>query len=432
MFISHERSIPGKGSIARPGILRLGMTACSLLIRFSTYAVIARTVGPQGFGIILFAQWLANVPLPIIGVGMSPLTNRRIAEIQSCEPLRSVAGIFRFVWRQQCRRALLYCAAYIPLAFTLSLLFKETIPLLLLLLTGLSALPLLLSNVVGMTLQGIRRYDLLAMLRLFNALLNFLLVVLTTQIRNEQMAALLLAPAFAHVVTLTIALFCIMRLLPLREALKPGPLLTERIRQSLRHPVLLFILDVIVWRELLLLILFLIHWHNTAELGFYTFSLLLCTRIMEVAPTLLTTCVIPLFSHLFPGHHYTNAYDAFVKTSCSIALLAVFIYTILTFSSPFLIVTCFGSAYRPMILPLRILLIGAVFGSIATVSLTYLTRSEQRREQVWLAIGAALVHVVLAVPCILILGMVGAAIASAIAHIISTTGFIVVCRKLLI
>lgn len=91
-----------------------------------------------------------------------------------------------------------------------------------------------------------------------------------------------------------------------------------------------------------------------------------------------------------------------------------------------------GSAYLPMVTPLRVLLIAVVFGSVATVSLTYLTRNAWKREQVWLGVGTAMLHIGLAVPSIVLWGIVGAAIASTIAHVISTTGTILLCRRLLL
>ncbi len=432
MFISNERVVATKQHIIQPGLWRLSMTCCSLCMRFCTYIVIARALGTQNFGVLLFIQWIAALLLPLIGVGMTPLTSRSIAEIQQRETPHGIASIFRLLWHQQCRRILLYCVSYLSLAVILSLFVRGAIPLSLLLIAGITAIPLLLSGVVSVTLQGLRRYDLLAGLRFFNTLINFCLALIVVQGNGELLGMLLLTPAFASIVTLTIALVCVAKFLPLRRVAEPGPLLRERVERSQHPSLLLFLLDSVIWRELLFLVLILLHWHTLSALGFYAFSILLCTRLVELAPTVFVTCILPLLSHLFPVRHFTNAYDAFVRTSCAIACIAGVICTVITLCCPLLITTCFGVAYLPMVTPLRVLLIAVVFGSIATVSLTYLTKRECRREQIWLGVGTAVLHIGLAFPCILLWGIVGAAIASTIAHIASTTGTILLCRRLLL
>jgi len=242
----------------------------------------------------------------------------------------------------------------------------------------------------------------------------------------------LLAPAFASIATLTLALLCIAKFLPLHEVIEPGPLLRERVERGQRPSWVLFLLDSIIWRELLFLILILLHWHMPAVLGFYAFNMLLCTHLTQVAPTVFVTCLVPLLSRLFPVQHYHNTYDAFVRTSSMVAMIAVALCTLLTLFCPLLIETCFGVAYLPMVTPLRILLIAVVFGSIATVSLTYLTQYARKCEQVWLGIGIAVLHIGLGVPCILLWGITGAAIASTTAHVVASTGTILLCRDTLL
>ncbi len=430
MFVTNERT--ERQHIIQPGIWRLSMACCSLCVRFCTYIVIARALGTQNFGVLLFIQLIAALLLPLIGIGMTPLASRNIAEIQQCESPRSIAGIFQFLWRQQCRRVLLYSLTYIPLALLLSLFVQGAMPLFLLLIAGLAAIPLLLSSVVSITLQGLRRYDLLAGLRFFNTLINFCLALVIIQGNREVLSMLLLAPALASIVTLTIALICVTRLLPQHGVTELGPLLREHIEQKQHPSWLLFLLDSVVWRELLSLILILVHWHTLSSLGFYVFSILLCTRLIEIAPTLFVTCVLPVLSSLFRIRHYTNAYDALVRTSCTIAIIAVFVCTCITLCCPLLITSCFGSAYLPMVTPLRVSLIAVVFASIATVSLTYLMQQEWKREQIWLGVGTAMLHIGLAIPCILLWGIVGAAIASTIAHVASSTGTVFLCRRLLL
>lgn len=375
----------------------------------------------------MFVLWLATVAVPAIGIGMSSMTSRYLADIQGQEDLHIVAGIFSFVWRQQYRRILLYCLPYLALAWPLSWFFGSSAPLPLIFLAGLSALPRLLSGVASITLRSLRRFDLLSAIHLFGTVATLLLVILATQQQGDPVGLLLLISVIVGTATLIIALLCILRLLPIREANAPGVLLKDRITRGLNNSLLLFTLDLIVWQrgELLLLA----HSTNTTDLGLYALSSIVSTHIIDIAPTLLSTCILPLLLHYVPSQRYTSASDAYVKNTRYVALIAIPLCISVSIFCPGIISFCLGSAYAPVIIPLRILLISAAFGSIATVSLTHLANGDRKQAQIKLGLWAGGLNLLLAVPCIIFWGVTGAAIASAIAQILSATGSIVLCTR---
>src|SRR5258708_38292190 len=114
---------------------------------------------------------------------MATVTSRHITEIQASEELRIVGGIFQFVWQRQYKSILVYCVMYLCLAVPISWFFGASAPLLLLFLAGLSALPLLLSSVVGTTLRSLRRFDLLASVHLFVVVSTLRFRLLSSQFR---------------------------------------------------------------------------------------------------------------------------------------------------------------------------------------------------------------------------------------------------------
>ena len=246
MLLQHPQTISGKHSVIRPGFWRLSTASYSFVLRASALVLIARTLGPDAFGIYMFVLWLATVAVPAVGVGMSTMTSRHMAEIQAREAPRLVAGIFYFVWKRQYRRILLYCLLYLLLAFPLSWFYGANAPVLLLFLAGLTALPLLLSGVAGITLRSLRRFDLLAIIHLFGAVTGLFLILIAIQLQGDQVGIFLLSSAIAGTLTLVAALLCIMRLLPMRQAMHPGTLLQDRLTRGLNNSLLLFTLDVIV------------------------------------------------------------------------------------------------------------------------------------------------------------------------------------------
>jgi hypothetical protein len=378
-------------SVTRPGFFRVGFTIGILGTRLCSYLLIARIVGVQTFGLFLLMQWLAYAPLPLLGIGIDPLAWRRIANLQGQEPEYGAARIFRFLLHRQCRRAMYYAVLYIPLAYVLSFASKGLLPLLLLLIASLAALPLLMSSVVGIALQSQGRFVFLSSLSVLNALLTLSLVSLVPLFSTGlRMDMLLLIPTLAYSVILAIAMLYLRRLLPLREALPVGPLLKQKLIQAAHVSPLHFFTDVFIWRELPLLVLLSLLWHSQTsliELSFYAFSLLLCTRLIEVAPTCFITCLLPLCSHLYQRFMKRSLshgpYDAFIQATCYVSLLASILCTLLTFLCPQLI------------------------------------------------LGTVVVYIILMIPCIALWGMNGAALASMLVRVGFALGSILQCHRLL-
>lgn len=432
MLLHYARAVSDKQSVTRPGFIRLSAAACSTLLGIGSSILVARTLGPGAFGIYTCVLWLATVSVPMIGVGMSNTTSRHIAGIQQRQEPRIAAGIFRFVWRCQARSMLAYCGLYLLLAIPLSWWFGANAPLLVILLAGLGALPLLLSGVVGVTLRGLRRFDLLATIHLFSAVVGLFLITLAVQVpgeQSEQIGLFLLASALAATLSLAVGFICVVRLLPVRDAMLPNGLVVDRLTRGLSNSVPLFLLDGIVWQRSEVLLLG--HWQSATQLGFYSLSAIISTHMMEFSPMALSTCILPLMLRTLPRWRYAGAADAFVKTSLYVALLALPLCILTIVFCPIIVVFCFGAAYLPVVLPLRLLAISATIGGIATVSLTHLANGERCRAQIRLGMVAAALNIVLAVPLIMWWGITGAALASMIAQLVSAIGSIGICWKLI-
>jgi O-antigen/teichoic acid export membrane protein len=435
MLLHYARAGFGKQSVTRPGFIRLSAAAFSTLLGIGSSILVARTLGPGAFGIYTGALWLATVAIPVIGVGMSNATSRHMIEIQQHHDSRMAAGLFRFVWRRQSRSMLVYCGVYVLLALPLSWWFGANAPMFVVLLAGLCALPLLLSGVVGVTLRGLQRFDLLATIHLFSAVAGLFLITLAAQVavvpgeRSEQIGLFLLASALATTLSLAVGVISVMRLLPVRDATQPHVLVVDRLTRGLSNSVPLFLLDGIVWQRSEVLLLG--HWQSTAQLGFYSLSAIISTHMMEFSPMALSTCILPLVVRTFPRWRYASAADAFVKTSLYVTLLAVPLCILTIVFCPTIVVFCFGAAYLPVVAPLRLLTVSATIGSIATVSLTHLANGERRKVQIRLGVVAAILNVILAVPLIVLWGITGAALASMIAQLVSALGSILICRKLI-
>jgi O-antigen/teichoic acid export membrane protein len=427
MSLRYWQVVSSKLDVTWIGFWRLSTAACSAALSFCLSILVTRTLGPGAFGSYTLVLWLATVMMPAIGIGATILTSRHTAELQSREVPRLAAGIFYFVWRRQFGRILLYALIYLLLIFPCFWFFGARAPVLLLILAGLSVPPLLLGSVANITLCSLRRYDLIALIHMVGILAALLLMLVATQVPGKLIILLLIASAISSAFTLIIALICIIRLLPMGHALAPGFFLKERLTRSLNNSFLLFLLDVIVWQRSELVLV--AHWRSAAELSFYALSSMISASMMEIPPVLLTTYILPLLLRYVPGQRYSNAADAFVKTSCYMILLAVPLCIVMVLFCPAIISSWFGDTYLPAVMPLRILLIGSTIGSISTVSLTYLANGERKQTQTQLGAIAVVLNIVLSIPCILLWGITGAALASTTARVVSAVGSIVICKR---
>ena len=407
-----------------PGFKQSGLSTSILFVCSIMYIFTARVLGTRAFGIYAFLYWLVTCMLPAFGIGMSALTSRSLVNLQRHETGSSKAGIFYFLWYCQWRSILLYSLFFLLLAWPLYLVFSISTPLRLFL-SCLAALPLFLNSIVDITLRSMRRVELIAFLHLGGTLITLALIIGASQVAGQRLELFLLAYAVAGMLTLIIALLCIARLLPFKEARLPDLSLRTRLQSCFKNSALDFFIDIVIWQpgELLLLAL----WRTPAELGFYMIGILISTAIMRLTPALMSAWLLPFFLRRRPGSHYTGEYDAFFKTSCYMTFLAVPICIVVTLLSPLVIGLTLGVEYLPLVQPLRILLIGSVFGSVATVSLTRLVARGQVKARQILGIGAALLNIAIALPCTALWGMSGAALASTSAQILSAIGLVALC-----
>lgn len=444
MFLSHAHNIRshfralrhisifadrGRGGDALPRTWYLYATLYAALVNCCAYVLIIRALGPSNFGIFAFIQWLATFTIPLIGIGASAPANQYITALQSREAPRLVVGIFYLLWCRQCRHILLFIFVCLLLVTPIAWLFH--IPSRSLLLLGsLSGLPLLFSNIAGITLRSQRRSDLLVMLQLFGAFLNFLIIVAATHIDGEQIGIFLLALAIADTLTLVMAVICVLRLLPVREAVTPDQYLHKRLMDKIKSTPSFFLIDAIVWQrgELLLLAL----WFQPAYLGFYSLSAILSSWLMSLIPVLFTSFIAPLCMQLLlvPRTRWTRGtpHQQFIRTSCAMAALAFPLCGLLMLLAPWLIGYCLGTDFIAVVAPLRLLLISAALGSIASVSTTYLAARPQQKARFRLGLVAALLNILLAIMFIRSWGLMGAALASACAQSFSALGSMLLCH----
>ncbi|GHO43776.1 lipopolysaccharide biosynthesis protein [Ktedonospora formicarum] len=418
-----------RGEILIPSSWHLGIALYAALLNCCAHVLIIRTLGPNDFGIFAFIQWLATFAIPLIGIGASAPANQHIANAQGREAPRQVAGIFYLLWCRQCRHILLFIFVCLLLVTPVAWLFHQPSRSLLLL-GSLSGLPLLFSNIAGITLRSQRRSDLLIMLQFFGAFLSFLTIIAATHISGEHIGIFLLARAIAETLTLVLAVACVLRLLPVREAVAPTSYVRSSLLRKIKNMPWPYLIDMIVWQRSELF--FLALWSRSALVGFYALSAILSGWLMRLIPMLFSFLIVPLSTRLLLLHRicWTSGtpHQQFIRSSWAMATLALPLCGLLMLLAPWLIGYSLGADFLEVVTPLRILLVSAALGSIASVSTTYLVQIPHQTARLRLGFIAALVNIALAVILIPRMGLIGAALSSACAQAFSVLGSMLLCH----
>ncbi len=430
MFLLHMHSLSAKDSKYLRAV-RLLTAIVSLTGSLCITVLIARTLGPAHFGQYQFAQWFALLAVPFIGIGTSTLSSRMLLSIPSNDTPRIAASIFHFLWRSQSYRSIIYLGLGVVSVVVLAHIPVLHLPLLPLLLALLSVPFILLQRVLEIALQSQRRIDLLTLLHLTRLSMLLLFMILMVLFMSVQPNMLLLAGAVSSALVLFIGLASLYRLLPLRKVHQPDPLFKAELRQLAHVSHWQTLCDEIVWQPSTLLLLQVLYWRTPAVLGFYMLSFLLSMSLMRFIPVFLLNAVFPSILRAIPALYFKNTYEAFIKTSWAIALCGLPLILLAFFGSPLLIIGMLGKSFLPLILPLRIQLLAAYCGSVATPAMTHLSTQRHWRGQTRLAAGSALLHVVLMVPGVLFWGVAGAAIASSVAQCVAAIGCLLICQHML-
>lgn len=399
-----------------------GSFLCARLLYACACMLLAYQIGPQKLGILLFVQWLAVFSVPALGADISQSASRRIAYLQSREAPRLIAGTFYFLWHNQHRNIARYCLLYLPITYGLSHLLTG-ISFNILLLAGLTTLPIQLSNVVSTTLRSLRRTDLLALLDIFAALLYLLFLILFTQIMGTSTEIVLLIGALTSTLALIMGVMSIIQLLPLGNARAPGIFLRERLQQQLRHPWLHFLLDAIVWQRCELLLLACLC--RAQETGLYALAALVSSSCIGLMPYVLTRWIYPLFFTFFPRPRYDTKSLSFFCISRDLLFLTTACSLFIMLLAPEIIPLFLGKAYQPVTPLLTIFLIAATLGSVATTGIAHLKQHSKVLN--WFQIGIAISKIIAIPICFYCWNIAGVALVSASAQGIFASVIITLC-----
>ena len=219
----------------------------------------------------------------------------------------------------------------------------------------------------------------------------------------------------------------------LRKYLQPN-LLDIRKIHPFHHvkPVFrIFILNVIISIYMQLDVIMLGFMKDASAVGYYSASLRVCSMLMGLTTSLVAS-MIPRMSNLVGTDQKERFNELAQKTVDFVFFFSTPIVAILILTAPFVIHILCGESFVPAITTMRILA-----PQMLIISLGYILGSQillplgKEKIFIWAAIGGAVVNIVLNVILIPEYSQDGAAIGTILAHLMVTSGLMLLGRKYL-
>ncbi len=395
----------GLGSLA----VKLGATLLSLLV----VVLLARSLGPEGYGIYVYVFALVSLLAIPAQVGLPTLVVRETAKTQVSEQW----GMMRGLWRWSSLIAGITALVLALIACTLGWHYKVQFSIIQLttFAYGLLLVPLVaLGNLRGAALRGLRR---IVIGQLPEAILRPVLLILLI------LGVLWLRPHWQftaatamglHAVAATLAFVVgatlLWRVRPMQLLSHPTPEYTPK-RWLLSALPLAFVASMNLinqYTDTLILGLF----YSAVEVGIYRVAVS-TAALVAFGLQAINMMILPHFARLHAQGDIVKMQHLVTQSARIILLLALPVALILTVFGEPLLKWIFGEEYVGSYIPLAILALGqlmnAFMGSVgALLSMTGYERDAARGVAI-----AAVINVLLNLLLIPPLGMLGAALATA-------------------
>ncbi len=421
---------PEPPSLLRGALLKGADTAISIASALIVSVVLARTLGPEQFGLYSLVMTVTTFTYVLARFGIGETVNRYVAELDGSGE-RALAAL---VGRRGLRLGLLTSgAATAALALgaaPLAAFFEHQELRLYLVLGGASLVPLMLGSVFVNVLLGLQQYRYLVWM---NILISPLWVTASSVVvlSGGGVVGVLLVSIAAEVAGLALLGWRSYREIgiPARRATMPPSLGGRLMRYNLAVAALL-VINMVVWQRSELI--FLGRFADVHQLAYYAIPFALTERLTEIAPGALVGVVLPSLAQAYGAADVARFTSLFSE---SVRWLAVLTFPICLLGIPLagaVVALLYGPAYTPAVPVLQILLIAMVFGVLGKAASSALLGLE---SQGWLLKTGA-IAVVLSIALDLLLiprwGALGAASANAVTQAAwAIAAFVPLRRRLL-
>jgi O-antigen/teichoic acid export membrane protein len=401
-------------TLVRSSLLNFADLAVSLLAAGAVSIVLARSLGPDRFGVYALVSSVVSFTVTVSRLGISDTLNRYIAELAGRQD-RATAAVLAFQGLGAGLAAAGVAAAgMVLLSGPLSSFFHVGSQQFLFVIGAVTLIPQLGIAVLRAVLRGLQRWRYFVQLNLVASPL-WVAACYLTLLNGGGVAGILLVGLGADLVQMVVFIWWVRRELGLPRLTQrvPVPLLTRLFRYNLVVAALL-LLNIVVWKRSELL--FLGRFSGVSQVAYYSLPFSLTEQISGLLPGALLGVMLPGLTHAM-GAADPARFASFFNSS--LTYLAILTVPICLFAIPTaggVITFLYGPKYGPAVPVLQVLSVAVPFAVLAQATGFALLGIE--RQSWLLKVGAAAAALSLGLDFVLIpaWGAMGAATAKVIAQ----------------
>lgn len=400
----------GLGSLA----LKLGSTALGFLLAI----LLARTLGPEGYGVYAFVIAIISLLAIPTQLGLPQLVVRETAKAQAAEAWGLMSGL----WRWSTLAVWLFTAVVLALAFVGLLLFGDRLDALTrtTFITGLLLVPLIaLGNLRGAALRGLSHVVAgqlpETVFRPGILIALCLIVILVSSSQTLSAATAMGLHALAAAIAFSLGAWLLWRARPIELASHPAPVYAAREWTASAWPLALTsgLFAVNAQLGVLLLVLF----EASEAVGIYKVATAVATLI-PFGLSAVNLVVMPYFARLHAQGDRARLQKLVTLSARAILALALPVTLVFVFFGKPLLTLAFGPDYGVGHKALAILAIGqmvnAGMGSVGVL----LNMTGHERDTLRGVAVAAVTNILFGLVLIPAFGLEGAAVATAVTLVI--------------
>jgi O-antigen/teichoic acid export membrane protein len=380
-------------------------------------AIMARTLGPQNMGVYSYAMWLVGTLGILANIGLPAALTKYVSECLGSGDKTTAARIGKRLLLTQ-----LFVALGVS-GLTACLWFFKTPYRSILVLAAVMILLQALQQGLLAALAGVQRFDRIAWISLYVALVQVASVGLAALLHCGVMG-MLWATLAGLVVGAGLSYRAVDQLLlklasPVSIARPETPDIFVRIRKFSITISYILLLDTIVWQRSEVLFL---KWYSTLpQIAFYTLAFSIATKLSEVSGTFSST-LLPLYSESYGRTGLKDIGRVYVRALKYLQMVMVFPCLLAAAICRPLVDLLYGPSYGPVVLPLQLLLVSLALTSIGVVGSPLLVGTEKQSFIAKYGTFVAVLNIVMDLLLIPTHGALGAAIANCTAQIVGVLG----------
>ncbi len=420
--------------IAKNATYNFLVKAISLTFAFIASVVVARSLGPEKYGIYSFVIWFLSMVGLLVNLGIPTTITKYVSEYWGRKDFSVISTILSRLLRFELVAGVVVSLLLFLLAPTLARWYNNPDLSLYLKVASLVILPLGLMWLYNGFFCGLQRYDLIAKINLlvYPVILIIILLILYFGGEIEWLVGV-------SVITNILLVGCYLylkktKLTFIQKPTSPhdpgGPNLVsgDKLFKFSASVFVVLILDAIVWERFG--IFFLSIFSTSTEIAFYNVAFILSSRTMILLPGALTGILLPAMSEVYGRGNKEELAKVHANSTRYLAMLSLPLCLGGIAIARQLFPVLYGPSFQPASFIFAILILGGTVGSIATSSSSLLYGAELQRIVVRVGILAVMVTLLVSWLAVPILGAKGAAFANALAQIIGGVVMITYAYKI--